>query len=281
VLNRRKQVVASLTAYAQNEKTNLALLQNRLNSDLKKIDSLTKKPIELFTWTDECRNMLDQVCERYNAHGQTVTAQVEMLNTTTFPNGSIAKLSSIPVSVWGKSISVNGKSKIESTILSDVQSKNQVLEWLGGKELRLLYRGSRDGFEAFKFHEFCDNKGATLTVIRSTSNHAFGGYASQSWNSKVEYTKAVGSWLFTLTHNGPAMVKAKPGDIRHMGHYFYYGPIFGSGHDLSVYDGCNSNTESYADGDKSYDIQGRDPRTYLCGSGKFQVSEIEVFQVIS
>lgn len=32
-------------------------------------------------------------------------------------------------------------------------------------ELKLLMRGSRDGYTSKAFHELCDNKGPTLTVI--------------------------------------------------------------------------------------------------------------------
>jgi len=41
-----------------------------------------------------------------------------------------------------------------------------------------LYRASRDGFEASKFHEKCDNKGATLTIIRNTIGRIFGGFTT-------------------------------------------------------------------------------------------------------
>lgn len=33
------------------------------------------------------------------------------------------------------------------------------------RQAQLLYRGTSDGFDAATFHDRCDNKGATLTVI--------------------------------------------------------------------------------------------------------------------
>ncbi len=33
------------------------------------------------------------------------------------------------------------------------------------------------------FHRLCDNKGATITIIRSTSGWIFGGFTSASWTS--------------------------------------------------------------------------------------------------
>jgi hypothetical protein len=47
----------------------------------------------------------------------------------------------------------------------------------------LLYKGTRDGFKASKFHELCDNKGSTLTLIKSDQNKIFGGYTSVGWKN--------------------------------------------------------------------------------------------------
>jgi hypothetical protein len=46
-----------------------------------------------------------------------------------------------------------------------------------GYTLELLYKGSRDGFNASSFHAKCDHKGATLTVAKSKKyKRVFGGY---------------------------------------------------------------------------------------------------------
>jgi hypothetical protein len=59
-----------------------------------------------------------------------------------------------------------------------INRENQYLlqEWLpkDTKKLTLLFRATKDGFSASSFHAKCDNKGATLTVIKSGSN-VFGG----------------------------------------------------------------------------------------------------------
>ena len=49
--------------------------------------------------------------------------------------------------------------------------------YLGDKKIEgLLYRGSRDGFGVDNFHRLCDNKGNTLTVVKSTKDNVFGGF---------------------------------------------------------------------------------------------------------
>ena len=54
--------------------------------------------------------------------------------------------------------SKHNSSQIESWLLEDGVSG----------DLELLYRSSRDGWKALDFHDKCDNKGTTITVIRSS-----------------------------------------------------------------------------------------------------------------
>ena len=51
---------------------------------------------------------------------------------------------------------------------------------LNGKKLSLLYRGSRDGFEASDFHSHCGGKPNTFTIVRSKSGNIFGGFTRAS-----------------------------------------------------------------------------------------------------
>ena len=77
----------------------------------------------------------------------------------------------------------------DSKILSSKQKKIFVNTWLKGKlkqprsSFVLLYRASRDGWAASNFHSICDNKGPTVTVMKS-GNNIFGGYTEQSWDGK-------------------------------------------------------------------------------------------------
>jgi len=46
-----------------------------------------------------------------------------------------------------------------------------LIKWIGNqkRDLKLLYRGTRDGYHAADFHNKCNNKGATLIIIKSTN----------------------------------------------------------------------------------------------------------------
>ena len=69
----------------------------------------------------------------------------------------------------------------ESVILTN---RSVLRGWLSSQEgkWRLLFRASRDGFAAAAFHSTCDNKGPTVTIVKS-GNNIFGGFTEASWSS--------------------------------------------------------------------------------------------------
>ena len=77
----------------------------------------------------------------------------------------------------------------DSTILSTEHKQVFVNDWLneklksGQSDFVLIYRASRDGWNSSNFHAHCDNKGPTVSVVKS-GNYIFGGYTEQSWNGK-------------------------------------------------------------------------------------------------
>ena len=75
----------------------------------------------------------------------------------------------------------------------------QLGKWLSnGNKVELLYRGSRDGFDARRFHLLCDNKGPTLSAVKSTKGNVFGGFTSVSWNSSGYSFDDKNAFLFSL-----------------------------------------------------------------------------------
>ena len=100
-------------------------------------------------------------------------------------------------------------------------------EWLPGKHVReLLFRGSVHGMTPTAFHEACDGKGATLTLIRAAANgpvpvgapipsFVFGGYTSRPWELNIGYTFCGDAFLFSVTspHEGGPVTQfpLKPG----------------------------------------------------------------------
>ena len=61
-------------------------------------------------------------------------------------------------------------------------------EWLGSDYMwKLIYRASEHRYSAESFHEYCDDKGPTLIVIKSDEGWIFGGYKTQSWSRRGIY----------------------------------------------------------------------------------------------
>jgi hypothetical protein len=65
----------------------------------------------------------------------------------------------------------------------------------------LLYRGTRDGFEANDFHSKCDDHPNTLTIIKASgSSYIFGGFTSVHWDRTSDYKSDPNAFLFSLTN---------------------------------------------------------------------------------
>ena len=73
----------------------------------------------------------------------------------------------------------------ESVILMNKEHRSTLKAWLPPLDGKwtLLFRASQDGFTAQAFHARCDNKGPTVTIVKS-GNNIFGGFTENSWNSK-------------------------------------------------------------------------------------------------
>jgi hypothetical protein len=154
-----------------------------------------------------------------------------------------------------------------------------------GKQFKLLWRGSRDGFGASEFHRRCDGHANILIVILDTAGNIFGGFTPLKWDSSYKHKAddSERSFLFTLKnpHNiAPrrfALIPAR----KHQTIFCdsEWGPGFGD--DMGVYDNCDANTRSgTALGTVYTNDTGLDGTTVFTGSFNFQVKEIEVFEIM-
>ena len=152
--------------------------------------------------------------------------------------------------------------------------------------LSLLYRGSRDGFGGADFHAKCNEKGATVMIVKSTEGCIFGGYSDKSWESTVygSYRSSSRAFLFSIVNPaGLAPMKlpltGKRNDYA-VCCYYFCGPMFGGGHDLCILGNCNTVKKSSSNLGVTYTLPpGQDRNTFLAGSEYFLVAEIEVFAV--
>jgi hypothetical protein len=162
---------------------------------------------------------------------------------------------------------------------------------------RLLYRGTRDGFSHSDFHSKCDDRPNTLTIFKAKeSKFIFGGFTTVAWQSTMphQYKTDPNAFLFSLTNrdNRPYLLKIKPKQSPYaICCYSLFGPIFGNGHDIFIASNSNESMDSYANLGFTYvnpkysseqngagNGAAEDATSFLAGSLKFQLVEIEVYQ---
>ena len=180
-------------------------------------------------------------------------------------------------------------SNVDSVILNECERKDEFLkklyEWCKYKEMELIYRGNRDGMTGNDFHKKCDNKGETITLIKNEKGNIFGGYASIPWKSKGNYRSAPDSFLFTLTNiYGTEPTKLPSKNDQQEVYHSSYGPIFGSGNDLGIYQdfikkgGWSGFPFTYQDSiGKGKSIFTGDPNN---NNSNFKIKEIEIFKIL-
>jgi len=122
--------------------------------------------------------------------------------------------------------------RTKDTLLTE-RHQEKLSEWFGDKfnEAHLIFKASTDGRTSKVFHDKCDSKGPTITVIRTANGSIFGGFTNISWLSKNGHAYDSAAALFTLVnpHNFPETLyetnyeKKRP----NITHNPEYGPTFG------------------------------------------------------
>ena len=176
----------------------------------------------------------------------------------------------------------------ESIILNESKRKNEfikiIYEWIGYKEMILIYRASRDGTTSNHFHNKCDNQGPNICLFKNDKGNIFGGYSSISWKNEGEFVSAPDSFIFTLTN----IHEIKPTKFINYdkNKSVYHGPTYLSNfYDICIFgDFKKENSFSYF---PSYytDTTGKGKSIFtgkLNNNDKnMKIIEIEVFKIIS
>ena len=161
----------------------------------------------------------------------------------------------------------------------------KIKEWCGNKKYELLYRGSRDGSLSKNFHEKCDNQGPTLIVYRNDKECIFGGYASIPWTNQGCYKNAPDCFIFTLNniHNTEPYKFPVKNNNEGVYRYINYGPTFGEGCDICIYEDFKSKDSNSDFPCRYQDTLGKG-RSIFTGdlnnnNQKIKINEIEVFKI--
>lgn len=158
-------------------------------------------------------------------------------------------------------------------------------KWLGGsKKFVLLYQMSKDGLATSVFHQKCDNKGATVTIITSSEGYVFGGYSVLPWTSSGTWGNDTSGQSFLFSIINPRNGQPTKFALTSSGCTIYcngsYGPTFGGNHDITTTTNSQIGSNAYTNLGHSYsNSTGLGGETVFTGSRNFTLKELEVYQV--
>lgn len=142
----------------------------------------------------------------------------------------------------------------------------------------LIFRASVDGFASSAFHQKCDNKGPTVVLVKTGTNHLIGGYSSLSWTSPALKGRFFVDpnnecFLFSVSLRGVYKIKMEK---YHICCNQNYGPIFGN-YDLLIPNNCDVARSGNNEIGTIYDYDGRPVDFY--GRLDYLVKDYEVWTV--
>ena len=184
------------------------------------------------------------------------------------------------------------KEKIEKLIKKDELNESKILKseeefsfiyslFQNKRSFELLYQATRDGSYPKDFHEKCDNKGPTITLIQTDDNHKFGGFISKDreyGNSNEVSVKDKKAFIFSI--NKKAKYNIKGENINAFTYSSIRGPNFTSclGFYLNVDSGNMFAPQNSYEYETIPDYNSFNKYEFA-GKNNFKAIEIEVFKV--
>jgi len=162
---------------------------------------------------------------------------------------------------------------------TEVAEVKKLLKRVSKKMGEVLYIASRDGQTAAAFHSKCNNQGATIIIVETTTGAVFGGYTDATWSSSNNYKKSLASSLFRLRPSFRYYPLKGGQEAYAIYDHQSYGPTFGrSGNfDLHINNSPLTGTGSYTYGGRSYEIPPKYHSNELTnGYTNFQVKDYVV-----
>jgi len=163
--------------------------------------------------------------------------------------------------------------------LDEARYLDKILKDVNMKMGKTLYVATKDGDTAAQFHKLCDDQGATVVIVLTTTGKMFGGYSSHEWGGSARYHTSKTNFLFRLR---PAMMKYTVKSSQAAKAIYTdpsYGPTFGEGHDLYIADRALKSL-SYTRAGKTYNFPSFPDLQLNDGSANFIVQEYVVLQAV-
>jgi len=263
-ITKHEKLIQDLASELRELKTTHSIIakQEKLNEDLTSEVKKLKDELTAF------KSMLD---DRNLSEFVDASKQLRKLTEIKYLKTNFIDLS-------GKMQSTYNSSLFQNSMYSKIQ------EWIGDCNcvLKLLYKGSRDGFTSALFRYKCGYKAPTICFIKSKDyNKIFGGYTELSWGqSAIGVCDDPNAFIFSVTNQEKYAYKKNGKAIYNHTSYL---PSFGV-HDFLLSNSCNTAPNNTCAFPTSYTCANyasvsSQSHEYLCGGTQFCVEEIEIYKV--
>lgn len=148
-----------------------------------------------------------------------------------------------------------------------------------GKAWKLLYRGTRNGFQSAPFHRECDNHRNTVMLVQDTNRNLFGGFRDLPWgvnHGGVQQGRS-NSFLFAIAQNGQEchhVFRVRGDQYGAQATFCDPNMLATFGQSLQIAQHCSQSAASRANVAQNFVVAG----TAIIPSS-FQVSELEVWEI--
>ena len=165
-------------------------------------------------------------------------------------------------------------------LLYDTLTKKDKYKNTKSIDFKFLYRASENKYLASKFHEACDDKGATITVIHNDRDYICGGFTSKSWSKSCSTDPDAFLFVIRPKVKSFGLTKGYLNGMNAIGYYKSYGPVFGNGTDLWIHDHCNSISGDNGTNPLTFDFT-KNELLGLVENSHFVIKDYEVFSIIT
>ena len=173
--------------------------------------------------------------------------------------------------------SINRNKALQSDkIIIDEEEKKLICDWISldrKVKMELLYKATRDGDSSSSFHNKCNGKSPTLTLVKTSNGYRCGGFTSLPWDSFRDYKEDNDAFVFSMDTRSKYMST----DSKSVCCHSDYGPTFGGGYDLYLANGFLTSANNYCNCPSTYKTMKRSELTG--GDYYFKEKECEVYQI--
>jgi hypothetical protein len=179
--------IATVRSVTESTEKDLGLMQVRFSRGECDVDRLASE-VQVFRTHSEVTAQQRTDCET-----KLSLLEMDVLQIKTAFSLFKAQINSTTISPIGLPLTLQFHLRIVSDIASPFAEFRE-------KQFVLLWRGSRDGFNATDFHSRCDGHANTLTLILDTDGNIFGGFTPVEWESASCKYKCDNSLRSFLSH---------------------------------------------------------------------------------